>query len=429
MSLRLLSKTYWRGSWVRFREPVDDFARSEAVTVHAHDGTQVRGLYWTPKNNAHPRVAVLAAHPRVDFSRHYAFPALLRAGYACMGANVRTLGNDMTCVHEQIILDVAAYVCWLREHGVEKVVWLGNSGGGSLGGLYQAQAKSAPLARLAHTPAGRPTMLREATMPPFDALMITAAHAGQGMIMNEVIDPAVIDEADPLLSDPALDMYEPANGFVPAPAWSRYAPEFLQRYRAAQLARVQRLDARAHALIARQNEAEAVRTSPEFTRLSSAAQRAVAQRAAFQPVMTIYRTMANPNYVDNSLDPSLRGYGSLLSDRPDLMNYQLMGFGRVQTPDAWLSTWSGLSSNANLLKNAPAITEPAIVVHAGRDLDAHLRAHSRPIFEALGSQDKTFLEFPNQLHYFEPDVGEGDNAGALEQMAQLVPWLQQRMSL
>lgn len=427
MSLRLLSKTYWRGSWVRFREPVDDIAQCEAATVHAHDGTQVRGLYWTPKHHPRPRVAVLAAHPRVDFSQHYAFPALLRAGYACMGANLRTLGNDMSCVHEQIILDVAAYVCWLREHGIEKVVWLGNSGGGSLGGLYQAQAKAAPQARLALTPAGRPTALRDATMPPFDALMITAAHTGQGMIMNEVIDPAVVDEDDPLLSDPALDMYDPGNGFVPAPAWSRYAPAFLQRYRAAQLARVARIDARAHALIARQNEAEAVRSSPEFARLGSAAQRAVSQRAAFQPVMTIYRTMANPNYVDNTLDASPRGYGSLLSDRPDLMNYQLMGFGRVQTPDAWLSTWSGLSSNANLLKNAPAITEPVIVVHAGRDLDAHLRAHSQPIFEALGSQDKTFLEFPNQLHYFEPDVGEEDNAGALAQMAQLVPWLQQRM--
>jgi hypothetical protein len=26
MTLRLLSKTYWRGTWIRFREPVDDFA-------------------------------------------------------------------------------------------------------------------------------------------------------------------------------------------------------------------------------------------------------------------------------------------------------------------------------------------------------------------------------------------------------------------
>lgn len=429
MSLRLLSKTYWRGTWVRFREPVDGFAQCEQATVYAHDHTQVRGLYWTPRRNPRPRVAVLAAHPRVDFSQHYAFPALLRAGYACMGANVRTLGNDMTCVHEQIVLDVAAYVCWLKERGVERVVWLGNSGGGSLGGLYQAQAKAAPEQRLRVTPGGRPTALPGATMPPFDALMITAAHTGQGMIMNEVIDPAVIDEDDPLLTDPALDMYDPANGFVLAPAWSRYAPAFVQRYRAAQLARVARIDARARALIARQAEAETVRGSPEFLRLGSAAQRDIARRAAFQPVMTIYRTMANLNYVDDTLDPSPRGYGSLLSDRPDLMNFQLTGFGRVQTPDAWLSTWSGLSSNANLLKNGPAITEPVVVVNAGRDLDVYPCTHSRAIFEALASQDKTYLDFPDRLHYFEPDEGEDDNAGAQAQLAQLVPWLQARLPL
>lgn len=430
MSLRLLSKTYWHGTWIRFREPVDDFATSIPVTVNAHDGTQVRGLYWTPRANPRSKVAVIAAHPRVDFSQHHSFPALLRAGYACMGANLRSLGNDMNCVHEQIILDLAAYVCWLKEHrGVEKVVWLGNSGGGSLGGFYQAQAKAPAAQRLQRTPGGRPTVLANATMPAFDAMMITAAHNGQGLVMNDVIDPSVVDEANPLLTDPSLDMYDPANGFVPAPAWSHYSEAFVQRYRAAQLARVARIDARARALIAEQMDAEATRSDPAFAQLPAAHQRSVSQRAAFQPVMTIYRTMANLNYADATLDPSNRGYGSLLSERPDLMNYQLMGFGRVQTPDAWLSTWSGLSSNANLLRNASAITEPVVVVNAGRDLDVYPETHSKAIFAALASKDKTSLDFPDALHYFEPGEGEADNAGAQALMAQLVPWLQARLPL
>ena len=173
----------------------------------------------------------------------------------------------------------------------------------------------------------------------------------------------------------------------------------------------------------------ATRSDAAFERLPAARQRGVLQRAAFQPVMTVYRTMANLNYVDAALDPSQRGYGSLLSDRPDLMNFQLSGFGRVQTPDAWLSTWSGLSSNANLLKNGSAITEPVVMVNAGRDLDVYPDTHSKAIFSALGSTDKTYLDFPDKLHYFEPDEGEADNAGALAQMAQLVPWLQSRVPL
>ncbi|MBP0630520.1 alpha/beta fold hydrolase [Cupriavidus sp. AcVe19-1a] len=428
--MRLLSKTYWNGSWVKFRESVEAFASCEQVTAYANDGAQSRGLYWTPKGNPQPRVAVVAAHPRVDFSQHYLFPGLLRAGYACLGANVRTLGNDMACVHEQIILDIAAQVQWLKEHrGIEKIVWLGNSGGGSLGGFYQSQAQLAPSDRIAFTPAGRPTSLRTAMMPVFDAMIVSAAHPGQGLVLNETIDPSVVDENNPLLTDASLDMYNPENGFVPAPQWSRYSPEFQQRYRAAQLARVARLDANARALIAEQRDAELMASDPGFAALPLARQSAVLRRSAFQPVMIVYRTMANLNYTDNSLDPSPRGYGSLLSDRPDLMNFQLYGLGRVVTPDAWLSTWSGLSSNANLIKNASTIRIPMILIHAGRDLDCYMEAHSKAIFDAFASSDKTFVDFPDQLHYFEPDEGQPQNAGALAQVEKVLPWLESRVPL
>ena len=89
----------------------------------------------------------------------------------------------------------------------------------------------------------------------------------------------------------------------------------------------------------------------------------------------------------------------------------------------------GLSSNANLLKNGHAITEPVVVVNAGRDMDVYPETHSKAIFDALASKDKTYLDFPDALHYFEPGEGEADNAGALAQMARLLPWLQARVPL
>jgi len=425
MNQPLVSPTYWRGTWIRFREK-PDMAEVEVATVNAQDGAQIRGLYWTPKGRR-ARTAIMAAHPRVDFSQHYSFPDFLRAGYACLGANLRSINNDVNCVHEQLVLDLGAYARWLKdEKGIEKIVWLGNSGGGSLGGFYQQQAKAAPTARIGRTPAGRPVPLADANLPPFDAMLITAAHTGQGLIMNDVIDPAVVDEKEPLLTDPALDLYDPRNGFKPAPAWSEYDDAFLKRYRAAQVSRVARIDAIARSLLARQADAEATRADPAFARLSFERQRAIQLRASFQPVMTVYRTMANPNYVDRRLDPSNRGYGCLLSERPDLMNYQLLGFGRLQTPDAWLSTWSGLSSNANLLKTAAAITEPAAVVNAGRDRDVYPETHSKAIFRALATKDKAYFEFPNRLHYFEPDEGEDPTAPVRELMGTLLPWLQER---
>lgn len=430
MSSRLLSATYWRASWIRFREPIAEIADCAPLLLNTYDKVQVRGLAWVPKTNPRPKVAVIAAHPRVDFSQHYAFPALLRAGYLCVGANLRSINNDVNCVHEQLLIDLAAYVNWLRdERGVEHVIWLGNSGGGSLGCFYQQQAKARPSDRLARTPAGRPVPLADIRMPAFDAMMITAAHTGQGLIVNESIDPSVIDEHNPMLTDPSLDMYDPENGYRPAPEWTRYTPEFIARYRKAQLARVGRIDDMARAMIAERERGEQLCNWPGFENAPPAQQRAAMQRATFTPVIVTYRTMANLHYVDNSIDPSPRGYGSLLSDRPDIMNFQLLGFGRLQTPDAWLSTWSGLSSNASIRKTAPSVTEPVVVVHAGRDLDVYPETHTRVIFDSLSSKDKTLLDFPHRPHYFEPEGDEPQNEGALEQMNRLLPWLEARFPL
>lgn len=426
---RLLSATYWRASCVRFREPVNEFAECVPLLLNTHDGVQVRGLHWTPRANPRPKVAVIAAHPRVDFSQHYAFPALLRAGYACVGANLRSINNDLNCVHEQLLIDVAAYVNWLRDEcGVEKVVWLGNSGGGALGCFYQQQAKAQPSERLRRTPAGRPVPLADISMPPFDGMIISAAHLGQGLVLSQTIDPSVTDEHNPMLTDRSLDMFDPANGFQPPPQWTKYDPDFVIRYRQKQLERVARIDALAHSLIAERGRGEDLCNWPGFENAPPHLQRAAVQQATFAPVMATYRTMANLNYVDNSIDPSERDYGSLLSDRPDIMNFQLFGFGRLQTPDAWLSTWSGLSSNAGIPKTAPSVTEPVAVVHAGRDLDAYPQ-HTQVIMDSLGSTDKTLFEFPRRLHYFEPEGDEPQNAGAAEQLAKLLPWLQARWPL
>ena len=133
----LVAKTYWEGAPFNFRaEPVSADVKPLLLTTVDH--RQIQGLFWTPAGQPRPRIAVIAMHPRVDFSRHYSFPRLLEAGIGCLGANTRNPNNDTDTVHEQIILDVGACVDFLRDQGVERVVLLGNSGGGSLNALYQA---------------------------------------------------------------------------------------------------------------------------------------------------------------------------------------------------------------------------------------------------------------------------------------------------
>ena len=140
--------------------------------------------------------------------------------------------------------------------------------------------------------------------------------------------------------------------------------------------------------------------------------------------MTIYRTMANPTYVDLMIDPSSRDYGSLLSERPDLMNYSAIGLGRTCTARAWLSTWSGLSSHADLVQNVERIKEPSLLVTPARDREV-LPLDTRSIFESMASWDKKSLSFEAR-HYFEPEPGETTGPDADRMLDAVIPWIHER---
>src|SRR5438552_4228188 len=144
---------------------VDPSVRQEPVVLEAADGGLSSGILYA--RNADHKTVVCFMHPKADMSRHYAIPALLEAGYAAFGQNSRWLNNDEMCVHETLLLDVAAGVRFLRARGFTNILACGNSGGGSLYAFYQAQAVTAPPDRLARTPAGDPIELTAADLPPF----------------------------------------------------------------------------------------------------------------------------------------------------------------------------------------------------------------------------------------------------------------------
>jgi hypothetical protein len=95
-----------------------------------------------------------------------------------------------------------------------------------------------------------------------------------------------------------------------------------------------------------------------------------------------YFEITDPRTVDLSLDPSERPYGSLFGKRPDLINYGLTGFGRLTTPEAWLSTWSGLSSNADFVRCAPGVTVPTLFIELTGD-QAAFPADSRRLRQGV----------------------------------------------
>jgi len=166
----LISKTYWLGLPFVYEGELAAGTEQRPVNLQSADLRWITGLYYQPEAKTRHKTAVLVMHPRADFSRHYCIPAFVAAGIPVLGLGTRCLNNDTTAIHEDLILDVAAGVQYLREQGAENVLLFGNSGGGSLFAFYQAEAEKIVGQRIAHDPAGKPTKLNMATMVPADGL-------------------------------------------------------------------------------------------------------------------------------------------------------------------------------------------------------------------------------------------------------------------
>jgi len=394
---------------------LDPAVRREMVAHFAADGAPIAGVLYLPTRKDLD-VVVVAMHPRADFSRHYLAPRLVDAGYAFMGATTRNLNNDADALHERLLLDVAGTIAWLRKRGFTKVVLLANSGGGSLFAFYLEQAGKPPGERLARAPSGDRVPLHATDMPVADGLVLLAAHLGEGVFMLDRLDPSVIDEANPTAVNPRLEMYDPRNGYRPmAEGPSHYTADFLAEFRAAQRARCERIDRQAlgwceeAAYFRAQMKAEGARTPPLVGRL-----------ALQRRYLLVYRTLADPRYLDPTIDPSPRPLGSIFSyGRDPIAGNYGEGLGRAMSARGWLSTWSGLSSNAALERTLPAVRVPTLVVAAGADTDI-FPAECRRAFDASAATDKAYVQLDGADHYLRSPWRER----AADEL--VLPWLRER---
>lgn len=348
-------------------------------------GHPCQGLYWTPKGQR-PKAAFIATHYNVDFSEHYIAPYFADRGFGFLGWNTRYRGFEDQFLLEHAVVDIGVGVRWLREQaGVETVIILGNSGGGSLMGVYQAEAAAPTLAGLLKG-AGREAL---ETLPGADLYVSLNAHQGRPEVLTDWMDASVVDEADPVATDPALDPFSPEN----APP---YAPDFIARYRAAQVARNQRITDWAKAELARLNEA------------------GIPDR-----LFPLFRCWGDLRMMDGTIDPSDRPTPACYAGHPAQANRR-PSIGRANNLRTWLSMWSLEASRCRGGEQLAKFDLPALVVQSLGDTGV-FPSDARKIFDSIGSADKT-LELIPGAHYFEDALENRNRAASL-----IADWVRARI--
>ena len=319
--------------------------------------------------------------------------ALARAGHHVIYCNSRYRGVDSALIMEKVVQDLGACVKDARERlGYEKVILAGWSGGGALSLYYQQQAQHATVAA---TPAGEPPDLTALDLPAADGMMLLAAHVSRHGTLTEWMDPSILDESDPDNRDPELDLYNPSNPNQPP-----YSAEFLDRYRAAQIDRNRRITAWVK-------------------------ERLVDLRGRGEPLMErgfiVHGTMADPRWLDLTVDPSDRKLGCYLGD-PRIVNMGPVGLARFTTLRSWLSQWSFDDANGDGPRCAADLAVPTLVIGNSAD-NACTPSHTHRLFDAVGHPDKTLHTIVGATHYYS---GRDQIPHLKEAVGTITEWLAER---
>ncbi len=347
-------------------------------------GHPCQGLYFKPRGQR-PKTAVIATHYNVDFSEHYIAPFFAERGFGFLGWNTRYRGAEDQFLLEHALIDIGVGLNWLRqEAGVERIVILGNSGGGSLMGAYQAEAIAPTLLDLVRG-AGREAL---ASLPKADLYISLNAHQGRPEVLTDWMDASVTDETDPLATDPALDPFNPDHG-------PPYSEAFITRYRAAQRARNQRITDWAKA---------------ELTRLNDG--------GTPDRLFPMFRCWGDLRCIDPAIDPSDRKPGLCYRGDPAVAN-RTPSIGRANTLKTWLSMWSLETSRCQGEPHLSKFDTPALVIQGMADTGV-FPSDARKIHDFIGSADKQ-LHLIKGAHYFEDSAEERIAAADL-----MADWIRSR---
>jgi hypothetical protein len=194
---------------------------------------RINAALYKPDSGPAPHIAFLVAHRTANNLNNNACTELSKRGFLVVCFNTRFVNNETIVNFEETALDVKAAVQFAkRQPGITKTVLLGHSGGGPLMSFYQAVAENGVSYCQGEN---KLTQCGEELkdLPKADGMLFAESHPGGGVQALRGINPSLKIVNGKAVVDSSLDPFDPKNGYNPNGA-SRYAPEFRQRYYAAQ---------------------------------------------------------------------------------------------------------------------------------------------------------------------------------------------------
>ena len=136
----------------------------------------------------------------------------------------------------------------------------------------------------------------------------------------------------------------------------------------------------------------------------------------------VHGTMADPRWLDPTVDPNDRTPGTCYLGDPRVVNHSPIGLARFCSLRSWLSQWSYDDAPSDGVVCGRDIAVPTLVIGNLAD-DACTPSHTRRLFDAIGHPDKEMHEIADANHYY---YGPDQREPLAQAVGIITDWLTQR---
>ncbi len=370
---------------------------------------QVNAARYMPDAGPAPHIAFISAHRTANTIGSSTCTELAQRGFMAICFETSYRNDDIGIQWEELPYDVKAVMDYARSQpGITRVILLGHSGGSPMMSLYQAIAEQGKAV------CERPEMFTTCadedygTLTPADAMVFPDAHPGNPVQALRSLNPSVTIVNGEKAIIPELDLYSPANGYRPDGS-SEYSQDFINRYYAAQSAKMNELIAYVEGVQARIEAGDYAYEDDDYILMPGG--NAVIAHAAPNLVPELLTTknptklMRNDGTIETGIvhsvmvaDEDLAAGGRSLDGTAIHRLSTFMSSVAVRSRDSLIDIdyCSTINSTTCLVQD---ITVPTVFMAMGGY--KFIRDHEI-MYENAAAEDKDFVVIEGALHGYEP---------------------------